>query len=260
LNRINKFCSRCQKFDGAPSRFKFTLRDNDIDFNHSIFVDIMYLDGSPVLHVVDEATRFQAARWLPSMAAQHVWESLRTCWIDVYLGPPDLINHDAGTNFTYHNHHSSRLGMKQSTYDPCLLFTSNDSAQGQGIVGLQTDDTLIVCDSKFKDKESVELKNAGFLAKPREQLTTDHPIMFNGVLVTKETSPPVITITQSKQIQKITPIPLDSITREKYVAQRARGAYISVCHPQVAFGLSHTAQSTDPIPSKDDVNQLNKCL
>ena len=34
------------------------------------------------------------------MAAQHVWESLRTCWIDVYLGPPDLSNHDAGTNFT----------------------------------------------------------------------------------------------------------------------------------------------------------------
>jgi hypothetical protein len=29
--------------------------------------------------------------------------------------------------------------------------------------------------------------------------------------------------------------------------------------PQVAFGLSHAAQSTDPIPSKDDVNQLNKC-
>ena len=128
--------------------------------------------------------------------------------------------------------------MKQSSYDPCLLFTSNDSAQGQGIVGLQTDDTLIVCDSKFKDKESVELKNAGFLAKPREQLTTD---MFNGVLVTKETSPLVITITQSKQIQKITPIPLDSITREMYVAQRARGAYISsVCHPQVAgFHMQH---------------------
>jgi hypothetical protein len=24
---------------------------------------------------------------------------LRTCWIDTYLGPPDLITHDAGKNF-----------------------------------------------------------------------------------------------------------------------------------------------------------------
>ena len=29
---------------------------------------------------------------------------------------------------------------------------------------------------------------------------------------------------------------------------------------QEPLKLSHAAQSTDPIPSKDDVNQLNKCL
>ncbi|KAI0990859.1 hypothetical protein K3495_g17328, partial [Podosphaera aphanis] len=80
-------------------RFKFTLRD-DVDFNHSIYIDIMYIDGSPVLHVVDEATRFQAAKWLRNMTSQHVWNMLRLCWIDVYLGPPDIITHDAGTNFT----------------------------------------------------------------------------------------------------------------------------------------------------------------
>ncbi|KHJ30397.1 hypothetical protein EV44_g3379 [Erysiphe necator] len=62
----------------------------------------MYIDGSPVLHVVDEATRFQAAKWLKNMSSQHIWEALRMCWIDVYLGPPDIINHDAGTNFTSH--------------------------------------------------------------------------------------------------------------------------------------------------------------
>ena len=61
----------------------------------------MYINGSPLLHVVDEATRFQAARWLSNgISAQYVWEALRMCWIDVYLGPPDLITHDAGTNFT----------------------------------------------------------------------------------------------------------------------------------------------------------------
>ena len=34
------------------------------------------------------------------MTAQHTWDALRACWIDVYIGPPDIITHDAGTNFT----------------------------------------------------------------------------------------------------------------------------------------------------------------
>jgi hypothetical protein len=34
------------------------------------------------------------------MSAQHTWDMLRACWIDTYLGPPDLIINDAGTNFT----------------------------------------------------------------------------------------------------------------------------------------------------------------
>ncbi|KHJ31985.1 hypothetical protein EV44_g3850 [Erysiphe necator] len=62
----------------------------------------MYIDSSPVLHVVDEATRFQSAKWLKNMSSQHIWEALRMCWIDVYLGPPDISNHDTDTNFTSH--------------------------------------------------------------------------------------------------------------------------------------------------------------
>ena len=100
VEQITKYCAYCQKHGRSPGRFKFTLRDNDICFNHTIIIDIMYIDGSPVLHVVDEATRFQAARWLNNISAQTTWDALRNCWIDVYVGPPDLIVHDAGTNFT----------------------------------------------------------------------------------------------------------------------------------------------------------------
>ena len=59
----------------------------------------MYIDGNPVLHVIDKATQFQAAKWLQNMSAKHTLDSLRLCWIDVYLGPPDYLHHDAGTNF-----------------------------------------------------------------------------------------------------------------------------------------------------------------
>ena len=54
----------------ALGRFKFTLRD-DYDFNYSVVVDIMYLDGKLVLQVVDSATTFQAARFLKDMLAKH---------------------------------------------------------------------------------------------------------------------------------------------------------------------------------------------
>ena len=39
----------------SPGRFKFSLK-NDYEFNFQIDVDIFYLDGKPVLQVVDSAT------------------------------------------------------------------------------------------------------------------------------------------------------------------------------------------------------------
>ena len=53
----------------SPGRFKFTLKD-DYEFNYSIIIDVMYLDGKPVLQVVDSATAFEAARFLKDMSAR----------------------------------------------------------------------------------------------------------------------------------------------------------------------------------------------
>ncbi len=33
------------------------------------------------------------------MTAEATWRALQLCWIDVYIGPPDVIAHDAGKNF-----------------------------------------------------------------------------------------------------------------------------------------------------------------
>jgi hypothetical protein len=40
-----------------PSRFKFTLKDN-YEFNYTVIMDIMYLDGKLVLQVVDSLILF----------------------------------------------------------------------------------------------------------------------------------------------------------------------------------------------------------
>ena len=78
LAQIRQFCEYCQKHRKSPGRFKFTLKD-DLDFNYAIIVDIMYLGepASPVLHVVDKVTRFQAAQFLKNVSATQVWDTLR---------------------------------------------------------------------------------------------------------------------------------------------------------------------------------------
>ena len=58
-----------------------------------------------------------------------------------------------------------KLGIEQSTYDPCLMITKNPKGPF-GIVGLQTDDTLFIGDDQFVDLEDTKLTSAGLLAKP----------------------------------------------------------------------------------------------
>lgn len=105
--------------------------------------------------------------------------------------------------------------------------------------------------------EDRELEEAGLLAKPFEKMTANHPLDFNGFIISladcgrKE-------INQHKQIRKIQLL-TKTFTKDQYVAQRARGAYIaSVSQPQAAFALSYAAQITDP--SFDDAQFLNRCL
>ncbi len=75
---INKFCHYCQIKGEASWQFKFTLK-KDIDFNYEIIMDIMYLEGKPILHEVDAATVFQVDRFLNNMLAKKTWKALRQC-------------------------------------------------------------------------------------------------------------------------------------------------------------------------------------
>ena len=110
---LTKYCTHCQRHGQSPGRFKFNLRE-DVQFNLSIIVDIFYISGKPVLHVVDEGTRYQAGKWLQNISAKHTWDTLRTCWIDTYLGPPDIITTDAGKNFASRefNQYAATIGTR----------------------------------------------------------------------------------------------------------------------------------------------------
>ncbi|KAI0993907.1 hypothetical protein K3495_g14277 [Podosphaera aphanis] len=165
---------------------------------------------------------------------------------------------EAGTHWfqTYYRHHVDKLGMTNSTFDMCLLHTIGNSS-AFGVVGLQTDDTLILGNEDFIKKEADELRNAKFLAKPIEKLTPENPLTFNGMLVSIKNDT-TLSISQDRLVQKLQHITTSS-DKNDYVAQRARGAYIaSVSTPQAAFSLSIAAQSTNP--GMIEKNSLNTCI
>jgi hypothetical protein len=74
--------------------------------------------------------------------------------------------------------------MITSTYDLCLLIiiTENDF----DIVGMQTDDTIILTDERFSTLKENELLNAKFTVKPKEKLTPDSSLIFNGCVLVQD--------------------------------------------------------------------------
>ncbi|KAI0991600.1 hypothetical protein K3495_g16587, partial [Podosphaera aphanis] len=51
------------------------------------------------------------------MSAKTVWNAFRACWIDVYLGPPDFISHDAGTNLASAEFRQSAKSMGTQVHE-----------------------------------------------------------------------------------------------------------------------------------------------
>lgn len=183
-------------------------------------------------------------------------------------GVPEAGNHWL---YTYHRHHTQNLALKQSTFDPCLLYSTNETVKGYGILGLQTDDTLILADDDFAAEEEIQLEKAKFIAKKRKLLTETEPLNFSGGDIKKEKDSHSICLTQEmhcRNLRLVKSEPTDIVgtqskTRkavsqlDQFVSYRARGAYIaSVCQPEASFDVSSAAQTTNP--DENNIKLLNK--
>ncbi len=62
-------------------------------------MDVMYLDRKPVLHIVDEGTRFSAARFVPDVSRKTIWRTFLECWAAGYTGLPHKILVDQANYF-----------------------------------------------------------------------------------------------------------------------------------------------------------------
>ena len=163
------------------------------------------------------------------------------------------------------------LAMKESTYDSCLLY----SHQSFGIVGMQIDDILLLTTDDFANKEKKAVKSTKILIRDRSCFTSTNSIKFNDMKIQLHFSinNSYITLFQETHIGGIILIQKNETsftnnrdlvkknlnTKDQYVAQRARGAYLaSICQPEIFFDLSYATQSTEY--TSDDISQLNKRL
>jgi endonuclease YncB( thermonuclease family) len=73
------------------------------------------------------------------------------------------------------------------------------------------------------------LLNAKFIAKSKEKLIPDSPLIFNGYILVQNGN--MMSLRQKKQGKKIKLIDIDiPDTKQKYVEQRAREAYIALIY------------------------------
>jgi hypothetical protein len=91
---------------------------------------------------------------------------------------------EAGTHWwaIYYNHYLKKLQIMTSTYDSCLLISDIGNPEF-ACIEMQTDDTLGLSTVKFSKHEDEQLKAATFSAKPKQRLTIDEPLVFNGGII-----------------------------------------------------------------------------
>jgi hypothetical protein len=92
----------CQHTATKPRHFSLSLNWQGARFNHIIQVNIVHFSDAAVVHVIDSATGLNAACFTKSLlnpSGREIWDAIKTGWINVYVGPSDVLQVDRGTNF-----------------------------------------------------------------------------------------------------------------------------------------------------------------
>lgn len=100
LEDIAASCRNCHSHPSKPYRLRVSIPDEYIKLNHEFSVDLIWLRGNSLPHIVDTNTRFQNAILLKSEPAQEVWHAFFDSWSSVYIGYPNRIHSDRGYIFT----------------------------------------------------------------------------------------------------------------------------------------------------------------
>jgi len=99
LAKVAAACDVCQRLAVAPHRFRTTMPSDDLSFNRTVYLDLMYLEGKSVLHVVDHDTAFSAAAFTDGERVDVLWQLYCCIWANPYVGHPSFMHADQGPQF-----------------------------------------------------------------------------------------------------------------------------------------------------------------
>ncbi len=192
----------------------------------------------------------------------------------------DVLEVDNHWFVTYHAHHINKLDMTQSIYDSCLLHTDMkiDTSSlhdhlhtNMSIVDMQIDDTLILIDLNFATAKKKAIIDVKIMTKSRDHLDSNSSLKFNDTIIERQENDIYFRqISQFDHLQLIQNVKiaiisfkdkvrLALISKEQYVTQRARRAYVaSICQSKASFDLFLAVQSIEV--SSEDITTLNKRL
>lgn len=63
-------------FKRVLKRFRLTIGTEKFLFNHKVAVDLMYIHGKPVIHVIDEATYYMAPIFIRNVSSEETWKGI----------------------------------------------------------------------------------------------------------------------------------------------------------------------------------------
>lgn len=116
LKDISQKCDPCQRMGPTPIRFRASIPEAELVFGDEVSIDLTWINGVAVMHLVDTATRFSAATFVPGpntprihtlgstprygQSVDGVWAAFIECWCAMYTGYPNRIRTDHGSIFT----------------------------------------------------------------------------------------------------------------------------------------------------------------
>ncbi|PXF39742.1 hypothetical protein BWQ96_04444 [Gracilariopsis chorda] len=77
LEDISCACATCTTFSSKPLRFRVSMPADNLVFNQELSLDLFWLDGKAVLHVVDRGTGFSNAVFLKRHSVNDVWSAYK---------------------------------------------------------------------------------------------------------------------------------------------------------------------------------------
>jgi hypothetical protein len=101
LNDVARACDLCQRNAVKPLHYSISVKWKEQRLNHLVLAAVVHSCHGDLVYVIDHATRLNGAHFTPSLknpSAPEIWNAIKLCFIDIYLGPPDILQVDQGRN------------------------------------------------------------------------------------------------------------------------------------------------------------------